>query len=81
MKTTATKTARAHVASYNKNLRAEQAKLRAEILALRPEWDAALLEQVVSIYGSSDAPGLWNILRSLQAVQALDARFAKVVAL
>jgi hypothetical protein len=62
-------------AKWNAEVLAEHAKLRADILARRPAWDAAVLAEVGQSYGTAPngLPGLRDLLDSVVAADALDA--------
>lgn len=57
---------------YNARVRAEHARIRDAIMALRPGWDRAKLEAVTRSYGGG---GLDDILCALEAADALELGF------
>lgn len=65
--------------AYSAKIRAEHAAYRAQILAMRPHWDAAKLEEVRASYANmSNDPshGLWSIIEALKVADALEAKFS-----
>ncbi len=78
MATKATKKAAAEakaIDAYNAKIRNEHARIRAQILELRPSWSLAALEEVQSTFSTDNATGLRDILDAIRTADALDARF------
>lgn len=69
---------RAQIA-YNAEIEAKHARLREQILKLRPHWSPAKLEAVKSTYSGGDTAnlGLINILDACQRADDLNAKFSK----
>lgn len=80
MKTRTTKKATNAIDSHNERIRAEHAAMRDKIMARRPNWDRAKLEDVRFSYGlgQDGATGLSDILDAITAADKLEALFAKV---